>query len=430
MVFPIPIAIGLAVVGVAAAGAVGAAVKKRADKKKRQRDSARQDQEQAHRPSHSNTPGPEQRRQQEPGRQRQPHDRASQSPATQIRTISEGRRPYRPQPRRLPPYDKQSLVKALDLAIANAAKDTLDAALAKPPFSRMSPDEQTDHIRRNANAMRSALRALRMPDYDDDITAASYLLEYHPQHVGLAHAIMSRALQSRNSGRMIDDTGRLHVVDLASGTLAMQFGVALTVADALIRGESVGRVSIDSVDISSAMLKAGQAAWENFAAAVEHDDNLEALAEACRLITFDTHTPHNTVPSREGECWMSCLHGVYQQNSSNLERALHALHDEHSPIIGMMSCWGRTPEDQNVEIARRISPFRGAGWRSDRVFLPMRAEYPIPFLFNREEPDAIETANIGHRYGILYNEYPGFLWRPTDTALLTYYRSSSYRVSG
>ncbi|MYC34440.1 MAG: hypothetical protein F4X64_14850 [Chloroflexi bacterium] len=318
----------------------------------------------------------------------------------------------------------------MDTAIANAAGNTIDTVLSKLPSNQMSRREQINTVRSKVDAMRSALRALRMPDYDDDITAAAYLLEYHPQHVGMAHAVMSRVLQSRNSGKMIDDdTGRLHVVDLASGTLAMQFGVAITVADALIRGESVGGVAIDSVDISSAMLKAGQTAWENFATAVQHDENLEALAEACHLITFNTHTRHSTVPSHEGECWLSCLHGVYQQNSSNLERTLHALHDEHHPIVGMMSCWGRTPEDQNVEIARRISPFQGTSWRSDRVFLPMRAEYPIPFLFNREEPDAIETGKIGHQYGILYSEYPGFLWRPTDTALLTYYRSFSDRDS-
>ena len=342
MVFPIPIAIGLAVAGVAAAGAVGAAIKKRADKKKRQRESARQDQEQAHRPSHSNTPGTEQRRQQETGRQRQPHDRASQSPATQRRTISEGRRPYRPQPRRLPPYDKRSLVKALDLAIANAANETLNSALATSPFDRMSPHEQKQRVSAIADKMRSNLHGLQSPDYNDDILAAAYLLNYHPSHIGLAHAIVNHIVNSRIGGKLIvGDSNRLHVVDLAAGTLAMQFGVAIAVADALIRGELIERVVVDSVDISPSMLKVGRIAWEKFVLNVQSDEKLATLAESCQLIETHRYVLPNAVPERDGECWLSCLHGIYRQNSNDLSQSLHTLQDRHHPIVGLMSCWGR-----------------------------------------------------------------------------------------
>ena len=423
MVMFIPLAVGLAA---GAAGAVAVAVRRR---KKKQQEKARQDQGQAHRPSSSNTPVTEQRRrQQEPSRQRQPHDRIGERSATQRKTIAERQHSYRPQPRRLPPYDRRSLVKALDQAIANAANDTLDAALAKPPFNRMSAYEQNQRVSTIADNMRSNLRGLRSPDYNNDILAAAYLLEYHAQHVGLAHAIVNQIVNSRGGSKLIvGDSGRLHVVDLAAGTLAMQFGVAIAVADALIQGELIERVIVDSVDISPAMLKVGRIAWDKFVLNVQNDANLTALAESCQLLEAHRYVLPNAVPERDCECWLSCLHGIYRQNSSELERSLHALHDEHRPIVGLMSCWGRTLEDQNVEIARRISPFQGAGWRFAWNFLPMRADYPVPFLFNREERDAVETANIGHQYGILYNEYPGFLWRPTDTALLTYYRSFSHR---
>ena len=120
--------------------------------------------------------------------------------------------------------------------------------------------------------MRAALRALRMPDYNNDILAAAYLLEYHPQHVGLAHAIVSQLVNSRGDGKLIvGDSSRLHVVDLAAGTLAMQFGVAIAVADALIRGELIEEVVVDSVDINPAMMKVGRIAWDKFVLNVQSD---------------------------------------------------------------------------------------------------------------------------------------------------------------
>ena len=444
MPFFIPIAIGVAVAGVAAAGAVGAAVKKRVDKKKRQRERAGQkpvEQDQHQGKQTHNQPAQSPRRQQSQTAERrqrpqsqpkerehpsgrQPRDQTTQHQRPQSPKTPERQPNTQPLPRKFPTYDRQALVKALDTAIATAAEDTLKAALEKPPFNHLSPCERTEKVRHNAHTMRSALGGLRMPDYNDDITAAAYLLYYHPSHVGLAHAVVNQAVSSRDSGKMIvSDTRRLHVVDLASGTLAMQFGVAIAVADALVRGEVIREVVIDSVDINPAMLKAGRIAWDNFVDAVRNNENLTALAEACNLIELHRYTRHDAVPSRDGECWLSCLHGVYQRNSGDLEQSLHALHDKHNPVVGLMTCWGKTLEDQNITIAMRLAPFQSENWQTNPVyFLPKRAGYPIPFLFGRTEPNAAKTADVGHQYGILERKYARFLWRPTDTAVLTYHR--------
>jgi hypothetical protein len=436
----IPVVIGLAVAGtVGAAGAIGTVVKKRIEKKKRKDEIARQQKSAEQREADRQRKSAEQR---EAARQRQAAEKAAaqqaaaerEEEAAQQRQAAEKAEAQQAEAerearlRRLRPYDKQSLVKALDQSIAKAASDTLDAALAKPPFDQMTSHERTDIVRRKANAMQSSLGSLRMPDYNDDITAAAYLLEYHPQHVGLAHAIVNQAVTSRDSGKLIaGDSGSLHIVDLAAGTLAMQFGAAIAVAEALNRGETVGKVVVDSVDISPTMLKVGRIAWDNFVLSVQSDKNLVALAESCRLIEPHRYVRQDDVPERDGECWVSCLHGVYDENSSDLNNSLHTLHDNHRPIVGLMTCWGKAHEEQNVEIAKRISPFQGENWQTNPVyFLPRRAEYPIPFLFDRQEPDTVETAKIGHKHEILKPEYRRFLWRPTDTAVLTYHRNFSH----
>lgn len=442
----IPVAIGIAVAGVAAAGAVGAAVKKRADKKKRQRERAGQkpvEQDQHQGKQTHNQPAQSPRRQQSQTAERhqrpqsqpkerehpsgrQPRDQTAQHQRPQSPKTPERQPNTQPLPRKFPTYDRQALVKVLDTAIATAAEDTLKAALEKPPFNHLSPCERTEKVRHNADAMRSELGGLRMPDYNNDITAAAYLLNYHPSHVGLAHAVVNQAVSSRDSGKMIvSDTRRLHVVDLASGTLAMQFGIAIAVADALVRGENIKGVVVDSVDDSPAMLKVGRIAWDNFVDAVRNNENLTALAEACRLIEPHRYTRHDAVPSRDGECWLSCLHGVYQQNSGALKQSLHALHDKHNPVVGLMTCCGKTLEDQNITIAMGLAPFRDANWQAQPTyFLEKGREYKIPFLFKNREHDALQTVGVGHLSGILPPSWSVF-WRPTDTAVLTYHRNFS-----
>lgn len=424
MVIFIPFAAaGLAVV---AAGAVGVAVRRRKNKKKQQ-ENVRQDREQAPRSAGSNISATEQRRPPtRTGSRASPtladHDRTDQRPARRRKTIAEQRRSYRPQQRELPSYDNQSLVEALDQAIAKAAKDTLDEALGKPPYNRMTTDERTHVVRRQANAMRSALGGLRMPDYNEDITAAAYLLNYHPSHIGLAHAVVNQAVTSGSAGKlMANDTDRFHVVDLASGTLAMQFGIAIAVADALIRGEGISKVVVDSVDINPAMLKAGRMAWDNFVLNVQSDENLIALAESCQLIEPHRYVSYDAVPERDGVCWMSCLHGIYDESSEAVRRALYALYGKHRPSFGLMTCWGTSADDQNVNIAMRISPFRDGNWQAHHYFLPRGQEYDIPFLFNNREPSADKTREVGRRSGVLPQSWDIF-WRPTDTAVLTYQR--------
>lgn len=424
MVIFIPFAAaGLAVV---AAGAVGVVVRRRKNKKKQQENICK-DREQAPHSAGSNISATQQQRSPtRTGSRSSPtladHDRTVQRPARQRKTIAERQHSYRPQPRELPSYDKQSLIEALDQAIAKAAEDTLDAALEKPPYNNMTADERIDLVRRQANAMRSALGGLRMPDYNEDITAAAYLLNYHPSHIGLAHAVVNQAVTSGNTGKlMVSDTGRIHVLDLASGTLAMQFGIAIAVADALILGERISNVVVDSIDINPAMLKAGRMAWDNFVLNVQSDENLIALAESCQLIEPHCYVRYDAVPERDGVCWMSCLHGIYDESSEDVRRALYALYDKHRPSFGLMTCWGISAYDQNVNIAMRISPFRDGNWQANRYFLPRGHEYNIQFLFNNREASADKTREVARRSGVIPPSWDIF-WRPTNTAVLTYQR--------
>ena len=425
MVVFIPLAIGAGLGVAAVAGAAGAAYKRHKNKKKRQHAEEQQRQsEQAQRRQRQTMRPRTSSPQREDTATRQRVEEHSQQKSPRPQPASEQSQHKRPQPLQLPPYDRQALVKALDQAVAKAASDTLDAALAKPPFNAMPSYDKKIYVARTADDMRSDLSRLRMPDYDNDITAAAYLLNYHPSHIGLAHAIVSQ-VAATNGKLSISNTNRLRIIDLAAGTLAMQFGIAIAVADALIRGEPISEVVVDSVDINPAMMRVGRIAWENFVLTTKSDKNLTALAESCRLIEPHRYVRHDTFPTRDGECWLSCLHGVYGENESALGQALRALHDKHSPTVGLMTCWGKPSKHQNIAIARGLAPFKGENWQAQPAyFLEKGAEYKVPFLFQDREDDALQTEEIGHRSGILPPSWSVF-WRPTDTAVLTYQRKFS-----
>lgn len=411
MVMFIPAAVGLAV---AAAGVVGVAIKKRKDKKKRQRESAHPETAERQSPA-----GPAQR----------PRQRQSQTAEQHRRPQTADRRHYsQPQPRKFPAYNKQSLLKALDTAIASAGDELLDKTLAKPPYQGMKQYEHWTAVRNKTASMTRSLHQLQMPNYDDEIIAASYLLSYHPSHIGLAHSVINRMVNMGESGRLaVTDTDRIHIVDFAAGTLAVQFGVAIAVAEALTRGETVREVIIDSVDTSETMLEAGRLAWEQFVQVVNEHENLATVAEACKVIKFDTHGSPANVRVRRTESWLTSLHGVYAENSDELKECLRALYDKHNPIVGVMTCWGRPSEhyDDNIRVAKQIAPFQEKHWHSDEpYFLRQGEEYDTYFLFGTFEPEARRITETIDRYRVLPEGRPLY-WRPTDTAVLTYRRNFS-----
>jgi hypothetical protein len=86
------------------------------------------------------------------------------------------------------------------------------------------------------------LRSLESPDYVDKMVALLYVVRYQLSHINLAYSIIKAMEEQAGTGNsMLVDNGKLHVVDFGCGALAMQFGVALAVADALEQGQVIQR---------------------------------------------------------------------------------------------------------------------------------------------------------------------------------------------
>ena len=317
--------------------------------------------------------------------------------------------------------NRAAVIEALDKAISRAGLDAIGAAMEKPPYVSMTPDAQRQEVASKSDALRYNLGNLIPPDYDDSVTTAAYLFTYQASHVGLAWAMIQDVARNRpNSKLLLTDSGKLHVIDFGCGALAMQFGLALAVADAIESGEQIDAVVIDGIDTSRQMQQIGMSVWREFCKAVDNDPRLETLGRACGLITLNCHENHRSVrPVADAEVWLSAMHAVYQHNEAAIKRAFKHFRENTMPTAVLTTCWGTERNTSNVKIIRNAWPNRGGGFQLREVYLPVGGRYPIAFPFGSTEPAAHNMSRIAYERGVSPRPRDLF-WRPADTAILTW----------
>ena len=317
--------------------------------------------------------------------------------------------------------NRAAVIEVLDRAIARAGLNALAQAMEKPPYSGMEPDARKHAVLAKSDALRGSLGNLIPPDYDDDVTAAAYLFTYQASHIGVAWAMVQELARNRPDSNLLHtDSGKLHVIDFGCGALAMQFGVALAVADAIEKGEQIDTVVIDGIDTSRQMQDMGMSAWWEFCKAVDGDPRLENLSRACGLITFNCHENYRSVQQiPDAEVWLSAMHAVYQGNKVAIKRAFKHFRENAAPSAILTTCWGTEYNTANVEILRSAWPNRAGKFQLSEIYLPLGGQYPIAFPFSSTEPSAHNMSRIAYEKGVTPRPRDLF-WRPADTAILTW----------
>ena len=317
--------------------------------------------------------------------------------------------------------DARRIVSALDKAITKVGSELLDAAMANPPYSVMPPSAQRRSILESSDDLRTALGNLRMPNYNDDVTVAAYLFYYQASHIGLAWAMINEMVRRQPESRLLTaGSNHLQVVDFGCGALAMQFGVALAVAEAMKNGEEVEAISIDGIDTSSKMQDAGRALWREFVDVVSKDNDLGNLSRVCQLITFNQHRDYRSVQKVDGaECWISAMHAVYQSNAVEVRQAFNHLHQNFEPTAVLATCWGRENMTTNTDIVSGAWPCVPDEFDYDIIYLPTNQQYNIQYPFNNIEPAARNMNRAAYEHGIIPRSWNLF-WRVADAVILTW----------
>ena len=119
----------------------------------------------------------------------------------------------------------------------------------------------------------------------------------------------------------------MQVVDFGCGALAMQFGLALAVADALEERGTVPSIAIMSQDASKPMKDIGWNIWQCFIEEIAKYPELNSLQEVCKVMKFDAQGDPEAV------CWLTALHVAYEENAPQIKQGLNAQVVEWKPDV-------------------------------------------------------------------------------------------------
>ena len=247
--------------------------------------------------------------------------------------------------------------------IANIA-DCMDSAFAnvlEAEFTRLTAGMTANQIGARLYRSERSIGRLRnnrdMPDYSDPMVVLRYVILYQLGHVNLAYTL----IKNGQRGPRLTDTGALQVVDFGAGTLAMSFGAAMAVADALADGENVSEVRVDAIDTGHPMMELGLKLWSEFGNETSQRHEMEPLTKATELIQHFLHDNYFSVQKfGNSDCWLSSLHTLYDDNEATVRSALATLCGTLGPDLVALTCFAG-----KSDMANRVVP-TGRNWQRER----------------------------------------------------------------
>lgn len=252
------------------------------------------------------------------------------------------------------------------------------AGVAEDEYSRLSggktPDECLDCITQALKSL-GGLQRGNAPEYNE-WDALFYLTWYQPRQINIALAVLRRFFSGQP----------LHIIDVGCGALAVQFAVAVAVAEKqLVRSE----ITVQGIDPSEPMRRLGEKLWLKFWSIVYEDSHLSNLADACDILTSscDSHDSKEAYYKRNSPvtgCWLIAVHAVYESNKEDIQNTFAEIRSKSAPMLEIVTthpskrdvAWSMTGEEFKEECNEPDSQCsfpETTAWRKrliDRLSLP------------------------------------------------------------
>ncbi len=215
------------------------------------------------------------------------------------------------------------------IKIAKIILDEVITTVSEQEFNRLAGGLNTDQITKKVLDALESLGKLQkgeMSDYHDEWVALFYNW-YQPSQINLAYSMIKSMI---NSTGILNE--KLHIVDFGCGSLAMQFGVALAIADTKNK-KSITEIRIDSIDTSQAMIDIGEKMWELFKLRTcRYPDIYNHLGRVCEIINPNYYKGIGQVElAQSSDRWISAIHVVYDENKDDIKQSLESLVDRLHP---------------------------------------------------------------------------------------------------
>lgn len=226
--------------------------------------------------------------------------------------------------------------------------DHVITTISEQVFNRLASgltiNEKTEKVRDALESLEK-LQGDGIPDYHDEWVALFYHW-YQPSQINLAYSMIKSII---NSTDILNE--KLHIVDFGCGSLAMQFGVALAVAD-LINKKPITEIRIDSIDTSQAMINIGREMWELFTK-LYNQKLYNHLGPVCEIIKPNYYKDIGQVEfAQNSDRWISAIHAVYDENKDDIKQSLKSLRNRFYPHV----CFVSTHESKK-SLLKEVWPF-------------------------------------------------------------------------
>ena len=229
----------------------------------------------------------------------------------------------------------RAVTTALDLATTLVAEEEL---------KRLSLDltpQQT--AKRICEALRELgeLQSGIIPNYNSEWVALLYCLWYQPIQINIAHTLTLRLL--KNSEFTLESRKRLYVYDFGCGALAMNFGLALSIADEMNEGLGISQIAVESVDKSCVMKRIGRRIWMRFINEIANKakyPDLEPLRKASQEM-MRLRVPGLDKQRSTQVIWLTALHVAYGQNAEEVKNSLDEYIAVNRPDMVLVSVNGK-----------------------------------------------------------------------------------------
>ncbi len=220
-----------------------------------------------------------------------------------------------------------------------------------------------------------------MPDYTgwDPLMYGTW---YQPKQINLALGILKWA-KDKLSQDFRPSADEWQIVDFGSGSLAVQFAVAIAAAEEIDQGTPIRRIQVDSIDTSLDMMEFGSRVWKWFKVLTAIEDSNGPLDQAVRSIESVRHTSIQSIaPINNAERYLMAIHAVYGQNVSNVKSDLAFLVNALQPDAVFMSA-----VEWKLGLLRQASPLGGSEvydeWDStndDSIDIPVHFSSDVDFV--------------------------------------------------
>lgn len=305
--------------------------------------------------------------------------------------------------------DSATLVRdALDHAISEVAKEE-ERRLCR----RVAVESQERHVYDGLDSLLKLQQGIE-PDYDSEWLSVLYLTWYHPRQIHLAYASLRRFIEQ--------DGPPPHVIDYGCGAWAVQFALAMALAE--MRNPRVSGIGVHGIEPAKPMREIGTKLWKKMMRVLNERKSNHSFIASLHNAMQSVGRASRPYATREGAVaalqaatratdayWLTAVHAVYGTNQADLKDLLDSLDKRKAPELALVTFFrpGNSHESRAGGRLHWTSFFRALGFTEAQPDVVWTGEFARTTRWRKSLSERL--SGLDWRKKLLLTKYP-VTWDP------------------